>query len=115
MGGDKGELHGIYNSSWSRTGAFVLRVVGDAHEPKLFSTWGPKVIALIGALKDTTQDRSVVIPMRRRLKQEQIAKLRRPEGTRFESFNSTEKPFAGPSITSSSKEETRPCPSSSKT
>jgi len=79
MGGDKGELHGVYNSSWSRTAAFVLRVVGDALEPKLFSTWGPKVIALIGALKDTMQDRSIVIPMRRRLKHEQIAKLRRAE------------------------------------
>jgi len=79
MGGDKGELHGVFNSSWSRTAASVIRTVGDAHEPKVFSTWGAKVIALIGALLDTMQDRSIPIPMRRRLKHERIAKLRRPE------------------------------------
>jgi type I restriction enzyme S subunit len=34
--------------------AFVIRTVGDGHEPRRFSTWGAKAIALIGKLPDTT-------------------------------------------------------------
>jgi putative DNA primase/helicase len=40
-----------------------------------FSTWGPKVIALIGALSGTQEDRSLVINMRRKLPGEQVQRL----------------------------------------
>jgi putative DNA primase/helicase len=34
------ELKGLINAGHTRANAFVLRVVGDAHEPKLFRVWG---------------------------------------------------------------------------
>lgn len=42
------ELRGILNSGHTRDSAFVIRTVGDDHEPRRFSTWGAKAIALIG-------------------------------------------------------------------
>jgi hypothetical protein len=53
-----------------------LRLVGDNHEPRQFSTWAAVAIALIGKLPDTLQDRSILIRMRRRLSSESIAQFR---------------------------------------
>ena len=64
------------NSGQSKATAFVIRTVGDDHEPRRFSTWAPKVVALIGNLPDTLEDRSIVIPMRRRAPEEVLEKLR---------------------------------------
>ena len=58
---DKEELRGVLNSGQSKATAFVIRTVGDDHEPRRFSTWAPKVVALIGNLPDTLEDRSIVI------------------------------------------------------
>jgi hypothetical protein len=38
-----GELTGIINSGHKRTGAFVIRCVGQSHEPSKMSTWTPNV------------------------------------------------------------------------
>ena len=65
------ELRGVLNSG-HRKGGQVLRAVGDDHEPRAFSTYGPCAIALIGALPDTLHDRSVRIDLKRRLKTEHI-------------------------------------------
>jgi len=46
------------------------------HEPKTFSTWCPKAIALIGQLPDTLEDRSIVIEMRRKKKDEIVKPFR---------------------------------------
>ena len=73
---DKEELRGVLNSGQSKATAFVIRTVGDDHEPRRFSTWAPKVVALIGNLPDTLEDRSIVIPMRRRAPEEVLEKLR---------------------------------------
>lgn len=70
------ELKGILNAGHSRSTAFVLRCVGDEHEPKLFSTWAPKAVALIGKLPPTLEDRSILIPMRRRAPGELVERLR---------------------------------------
>ena len=70
------EIRGVLNSGHRRSGAFVLRLVGDNHEPRQFSTWAPVVIALIGKLPDSLQDRAILIRMRRRLPSESIAQLR---------------------------------------
>ncbi len=70
------ELRGVINSGHRRTSAVVIRTVGDSHEPKLFKTWCPKVIALIGDLPGTIQDRSIVIRMRRKTADEQVERLR---------------------------------------
>jgi putative DNA primase/helicase len=74
--GDNNELRGIINSGHRRSSAFVVRCVGDDHEPRQFSTWGPKAIALIGKLPATLEDRSLVIAMRRRAPDEPIKLFR---------------------------------------
>ena len=70
------EIRGVLNNGHRRSGAFVLRLVGDNHEPRQFSTWAAVAIALIGKLPDTLQDRSILIRMRRRLPSESIAQFR---------------------------------------
>jgi putative DNA primase/helicase len=70
------EIRGVLNSGHRRSGAFVLRLVGDNHEPRQFSTWAAVAIALIGKLPDTLQDRSILVRMRRRLSSESIAQFR---------------------------------------
>lgn len=74
---DNEDLRGIVNSGHTRTGAFVIRTVGDEHEPRKFSTWGPKVFAGIGsALPDTLEDRSIRLELKRKTKLEKTQKVR---------------------------------------
>jgi hypothetical protein len=74
--GEKEELRGVINSGHRRASAFVIRTVGDEHEPKTFSTWGAKAIATIGKLSGTMEDRSITISMRRRAPGEHTEKFR---------------------------------------
>lgn len=69
------ELRGVLNSGHARAGAYVIRCDGEKHEPRRFSTWGAKSIALIGRLPATLQDRSIVLLMRRKLAKERIERL----------------------------------------
>ena len=71
---DNDELRGVVNSGHTRSGAYVIRVQGDDHEPVKFSTWGPKAIAMIGTLPDTLNDRSVVISLRRKAPGETVSR-----------------------------------------
>jgi len=73
---DKPELVGILNSGHTRASAFVVRIVGDNHDVKQFSTWSAKVIALIGELPTTLQDRAIVCRMRRRQRGETVERRR---------------------------------------
>ncbi len=68
----KNELQGVLNSGNRKGTAFVIRVVGDDYEPKSFSTWCPKVFALIGQLPETLKDRSIVVTMHRKTKEEKV-------------------------------------------
>ncbi len=70
------ELRGILNSGHTRTSAFVVRTVGDDHEPRTFSTWCPKAMACIGELPATLTDRAIVVAMRRRKTEERVERLR---------------------------------------
>lgn len=70
------ELRGVLNSGHTKSTAFVVRTDGDDYEPRLFSTWCAKAVALIGKLPDTLEDRSITISMRRRAPEEQIERLR---------------------------------------
>ena len=70
-------LRGIINSGHTRATAFVIRTAG--HEPRLFSTWGARMIALIGRLPATLEDRAIVLPMRRRAPEETLDRIRRTE------------------------------------
>lgn len=78
------EIRGVLNSGHTREAAYVVRTVGDNHEPRRFCTWGAKVIALIGKLPDTLQDRAIVIHLRRKLPQEKTEKLRHADGTQLD-------------------------------
>jgi len=73
---DNEELRGILNSGHNRATARVIRTTGDDYEPSVFRTWSPKVIALIGDLPATLEDRSIKVPMRRRRPDEQVERLR---------------------------------------
>lgn len=72
---DNEELRGVLNSGHEPSG-HVLRVVGDDHEPRVFATFAPVAIALIGRPPATIEDRSIPILMRRRTRDEKIDKLR---------------------------------------
>lgn len=73
---DNEELRGVLNSGHTKAMAYVIRTVGDDYEPRQFSTWAPKALALIGKLPDTLHDRALVVPMRRKLPNEAVASLR---------------------------------------
>lgn len=69
------ELRGIIDSGHTREMAYVIRAVGDDHEPRRFSTWCPKAIALIGKLPPTLHDRAIVIPLVRKMACERVDRL----------------------------------------
>lgn len=64
---DNEDMRGILNSGFTRDTAFVIRCDGEDFEPRPFSTWCPKLIASIGKLPDTLQDRSIAVVLRRKL------------------------------------------------
>lgn len=72
---EKPEIDGIINSGHRKSGAFTIRLVGDSHEPKQFSTWAPNIIAMIGKPKDTIVDRSILIEMRRKKPEETLERF----------------------------------------
>jgi putative DNA primase/helicase len=81
------ELRGILNSGHTRDTAYVIRVSGEELEPRCFSTWGTKAVALIGKLEgrySTLADRSIEIQLRRKLPAEKLVKLRHAGESHFE-------------------------------
>jgi putative DNA primase/helicase len=70
------ELRGILNGGHTRATANVVRCSGDDFEPRCFSTWCPKAIALIGNLHGTLEDRSIAVPIRRKAPHEKTERLR---------------------------------------
>jgi Protein of unknown function (DUF3631) len=69
------ELRGILNSGHRKGGA-VLRVTGDDLEPRLYSTFAPCSIALIGMLPSTLADRSIPVELSRRRPNESVESFR---------------------------------------
>ncbi|MEI6568004.1 MAG: DUF3631 domain-containing protein [Verrucomicrobiota bacterium] len=78
------ELRGVINSGHTRQSAYVIRTVGDDHEPQRFSTWGAKALSGIGHLAPTLMGRAVVLELRRKLKSETVQRLRHANPARFE-------------------------------
>lgn len=75
-GNDNAELRSVINAGHTRDFAFVPRCVGESHEVEVFSTWSPKIIALVGKLPDSMFDRSIPVHLRRRSKTEPVKPLR---------------------------------------
>jgi putative DNA primase/helicase len=71
------EITGILNSGHNRSLAYVVRTqeVDGEHMPVRFSTFCPKVIAMIKAPVDTIIDRSIVITLVRKLSTQRIDPL----------------------------------------
>jgi hypothetical protein len=63
------EVRGVLNAGHKRGGQ-VLRAVGDDFEPRAFRVFSPVAIAGIGNLPGTIADRSIVIPMKRAMREE---------------------------------------------
>lgn len=75
----KADLVGVLNAAHVRQMAYVVRSTGDDHEPSLFSVWSAKGWAYKGKLPrslDTLEDRSIIVPMRRRAEGEEVERLR---------------------------------------
>src|SRR5262245_41005172 len=84
--GENEELRGVINSGHTRDTAFVVRTVGDDHEPKRFSTWGFKAITGIGTRAATIEDRAIRISLKRKRACEKIERLRYAEPGLFETL-----------------------------
>jgi putative DNA primase/helicase len=81
--GDNEQLRGILNSGHDRETAVVVRTVGDDYEPRSFSTYCPKALAMIGSLHRTLEDRSIVFKMQRKAPGEKVEPLRRAHISRL--------------------------------
>jgi hypothetical protein len=79
VNGGRSELRGILNAGLYRSTAFVLRCTGERRQPKSCAVWCPKAIALIGRLPSTLEDRSIVVPLRRRYADESVDLLEYPK------------------------------------
>jgi putative DNA primase/helicase len=73
---DNEELRGILNSGHRKATAYVIRTTGEEHEPRRFTTWTPKAIALIGHLPGTLEDRSIIIRLERKRANDSTERLR---------------------------------------
>lgn len=68
-------LRNILNSGYTRRG-LILRCAPKTHAVQSFSAWCPKVLAGIGRLADTIEDRSITLKLRRRKQNEHVERLR---------------------------------------
>jgi hypothetical protein len=82
------DVRGILDGSISRAGAYTVRNVGTDFEPKLFSTYGPKVIGGLGKMAATILSRCITIHMTRKKKTEKITKLRGRDTDTFKALRS---------------------------
>ena len=65
-------LRGLLNAGNDRTSSRVLRCVGEEKEVVSFDAFGAKVLAGIGHIPDTMEDRAVVVELRRKLANEKV-------------------------------------------
>jgi hypothetical protein len=70
------EMRGILNAGFTQKTGYVIRCVGDDHEPQKFKVFGPKVLCGIGKIPGTLEDRSIPLRLRRKLPGETTSRLR---------------------------------------
>ncbi len=68
------DMRGILNAGWEQNGS-VIRTVGEDHEPRKFAVCCPLVMAGIGRLPDTLEDRSIPLTLKRKTKEERVERL----------------------------------------
>jgi putative DNA primase/helicase len=68
-------LRGLLNAGNDRTSSRVLRCVGEEKEVVSFEAFGAKVLAGIGHIPDTMEDRAVVVELRRKLENEKVRRF----------------------------------------
>jgi putative DNA primase/helicase len=59
-------LRGLLNAGHARHSSKIIRCETDSHEPVCFDCFGPKVLAGIGNVPDTLEDRAIMVTMRRK-------------------------------------------------
>ena len=91
---DNEELRGLINCGHTRDSAYVIRVVGDSHEPTKFNAWSAKAISGIGYLAETLMDRSIVLELRRKMGNEHVDRIRHAEPDYFKTLSSKLARFA---------------------
>jgi len=75
ISGRNDEMIGIINSGHRKSSAKVIRVTGENHTPKAFSTWSPMALAAIKRLPSTVEDRSVVIHLSRKMVGDKVERM----------------------------------------
>lgn len=83
---ENNEIKGLINAGHTRTNAYVIRVTGENHEPKMYRVWGAKAFAgicLEKHLPDSTLSRGLVINLRRKLPHESVTRLRHADKDLF--------------------------------
>ena len=85
---DNEQARGILNSGHTRQTAYVIRTVGEDHEPQRFSTWGAKAICGIGSQAETLMDRAIDLELRRKLVTEDVESQRRADPKIFKRLSS---------------------------
>jgi Protein of unknown function (DUF3631) len=73
--GDRAEYTRALLNAGNRSGAKVPRCVGSAQEVRMFNVYCPKIVSAIRVCPETIRDRSVVIPMQRKRRDEKVARL----------------------------------------
>jgi hypothetical protein len=71
------ELRGLLNAGHTRGSAFVVRVEGEDHQPRVFSVFGAKLLLGIGRVAPTIEDRSITIALERKPPAANVARLTR--------------------------------------
>jgi hypothetical protein len=84
---DNEDLRGVINAGHKRKNAFVIRTVGESHEPTRFNVYCAKLISGIGHLSDTLKDRSILLVMRRKRPNENRVRVRHADPQQFERIN----------------------------
>jgi len=83
---DNDEFKGMINAGHTRANAYVLRVVGENYEPRMFSVWGAKALAGIALerhLPASTMSRAIVFNLRRKMPHESVSRLRHADPNIF--------------------------------
>jgi hypothetical protein len=74
---DREELRGLLNAGYRRgSSAWRVEVNGKSYVPRPFDAFGSKILAGIGTLPDTIEDRCITIELRRRRPGEPVERFR---------------------------------------